>query len=143
LKRGGDREFLFLDAEEAESRYELEQTDQLTAEKIFDARWAIALLTRTARRLHEECALAGESARFEILRPFVGVEFVRSPPTYEEVARALGLSLGAAKTTIHRFRKQYAALLREEVSRTVSDPTEIDEEIRALCEALAVAEGRL
>ncbi len=143
LKRGGDREFLFLDAEAAESRYELEQTDQLTAEKIFDARWAIALLTRTAKRLQEECALAGESARFEILRTFVGVEFVRSPPTYEEVARALGLSLGAAKTTIHRFRKQYAALLREEVSRTVSDPTEIDEEIRALCEALAVAEGRL
>ena len=143
LKRGGDREFLFLDAEEAESRYELEQTDQLTAEKIFDARWAMALLTRAAKRLQEECAIAGETARFEILRPFVGVELNRSPPTYEEVARALGVSVGAAKTTIHRFRKQYASLLRQEVSRTVSDPTEIDDEIRALCEALAVAEGRL
>ena len=143
LKRGGDREFLFLDAEEAESRYELEQTDQLTAEKIFDARWAMALLTRAAKRLQEECAIAGETARFEILRPFVGVELGKSPPTYEEVARALGVSVGAAKTTIHRFRKQYASLLRQEVSRTVSDPTEIDDEIRALCEALAVAEGRL
>ena len=143
LKRGGDREFLFLDAEEAESRYELEQTDQLTAEKIFDARWAMALLTRAAKRLQEECAGAGESARFEVLRPFVGVELGRSPPTYEEVAKALGVGVGTAKTTIHRFRKQYVALLRQEVSRTVSDPTEIDEEIRALCEALAVAEGRL
>jgi len=46
--------FFFLDAEEAESRYELEQTDQLTAEKIFDARWAMALLTRAANRLQEE-----------------------------------------------------------------------------------------
>ena len=55
----------------------------------------------------------------------------------------LGVSAGAAKTTIHRFRKQYAALLRQEVLRTVSDPTDIDEEIRALCEALVVAEGRL
>ncbi|MBV9733017.1 MAG: hypothetical protein JO275_09590, partial [Verrucomicrobia bacterium] len=95
------------------------------------------------KRLQEECALAGESARFEILHPFVGVEFGRSPPTYEEVARALGVSLATAKTTIHRFRKQYIVLLRQEVSRTVSDPTEIDEEIRALCEALAVAEGRI
>lgn len=143
LKRGGDREFLFLDAEEAESRYELEQTDQLTPEKIFDARWAMALLTRAATRLQEECAIAGETERFEILRPFVGVELGRSPPTYEDVAGALGVSVGAAKTTIHRFRKQYASLLRQEVSRTVSDPTDIDDEIRALCEALAVAEGRL
>jgi RNA polymerase sigma factor (sigma-70 family) len=143
LKRGGDREFLFLDAEEAESRYELEQTDQLTPEKIFDARWAMALLTRATKRLQEECAIAGESARFEILHPFVGVEFGRSPPTYEEVAIALGVRLGTAKTAIHRFRKQYIVLLRQEVSRTVSDPTEIDEEIRALCEALAIAEGRI
>jgi RNA polymerase sigma factor (sigma-70 family) len=143
LKRGGDRQFLFLDAEEAESRFELEQTDQLTPEKIFDARWAMALLSRAAKRLQEQCVLAGESARFEILRPFVGVELGRSPPTYEEVAKALGVNVGTAKTTIHRFRKQYTALLRQEVSRTVSDPSEIDEEIRALCEALAVAEGRL
>ena len=143
LKRGGDREFLFLDAEEAESRYELERADQLTPEKIFDARWAMALLSRAEKRLQEECVRAGESARFEILRPFVGVEFGKSPPPYEEVARALSLSMGAAKTAIHRFRKQYLALLRQEVSRTVSDPTEIDEEIRALCEALVVAEGRL
>jgi RNA polymerase sigma factor (sigma-70 family) len=143
LKRGGDCEFLFLDAEEGESRYELEQTDQLTAEKIFDARWAMALLTRAAKRLEEECAIAGETTRFEILRSFVGVELGKSPPTYEEVARMLGVSAGAAKTTIHRFRKQYAALLRQEVLRTVSDPTDIDEEIRALCEAVVVAEGRL
>lgn len=143
LKRGGDREFLFLDAQEPESRYELEQTDQLTPEKIFDARWAMALLTRATKRLQEECALAGESARFEILHLFVGVEFGRSPPTYEEAARALGVSVATAKTMIHRFRKQYIVLLRQEVSRTVSDPAEIDEEIRALCEALAVAEGRI
>jgi RNA polymerase sigma factor (sigma-70 family) len=143
LKRGGDREFLFLDAEEAESRYELEQADELTPEKIFDARWAMALLARATKRLQEECAVAGESARFEILHPFVGVEFGKSPPTYEEVAGALGVSIGTAKTAIHRFRKQYIVHLRQEVSRTVSNPTEIDEEIRALCEALAGAEGRI
>ena len=43
----------------------------------------------------------------------------------------------------HRLRKRYTALLREEVSRTLSDPADIDEEIHALCEALIPSEGRL
>jgi hypothetical protein len=59
------------------------------------------------------------------------------------VAKSLNLSVGAAKTTVHRFRKQYAAFLRQEIGRTVSDPAEIDEEIHALCDALVVTEGRL
>ncbi|MFY9983250.1 MAG: hypothetical protein WAK31_00765 [Chthoniobacterales bacterium] len=62
---------------------------------------------------------------------------------YEEVAKKLGISLGATKTWVHRFRKRYAVLLREEVWRTVSDPSEIDDEIRALCDALISAEGWL
>ena len=53
------------------------------------------------------------------------------------------VTTGAVKTLIHRLRKRYTALLREEVGRTVSDPAEIDEEIHALCEALIASEGRL
>jgi len=143
LKRGGDREFVFLDAEDAENRYQLEPADHLTAEKIFDARWAMTLLTRTVERLREQCAANGETSRFEVLSAFVGVHLGKAPPSYEEVAKSLDISAGAAKTTVHRFRRQYAALLREEISRTVSDPAEIDDEIRALCDALAVTEGHL
>ena len=143
LKRGGDREFVFLDAVDAETRYQLEPADQLTAERIYDARWAMILLTRAVDRLREEFVASGEKSRFEVLRPFVGVESGNAPPTYEEVAKTLGITLGAAKTWVHRFRKRYAALLREEVWRTVSDPSEIDDEIRALCDALVAAEGRL
>jgi RNA polymerase sigma-70 factor (ECF subfamily) len=143
IKRGGDREFVFLDAADAESRYQYEPADQLTPEKIYDARWAITLLTRAVDRLREECIASGETSRFEVLRPFVGAEIGQAPPTYEEVAKTLGISLGAAKTWVHRFRKRYTALLREEVWRTVSDPNEIDDEIRALCDALVSAEGRL
>jgi RNA polymerase sigma factor (sigma-70 family) len=143
LKRGGDREFVFLDAEDAENRYQLEPADHLTAEKIFDARWAMTLLTRTVERLREQCSANGETSRFEVLSAFVGVQLGKAPPSYEEVAKSLDISAGAAKTTVHRFRRQYAALLREEISRTVSDPAEIDDEIRALCDALAVTEGHL
>lgn len=143
LKRGGGRQFVFLDAADAETRYQLEPADELTAEKIYDARWAIILLTRAVDRLREECTASGEEVRFEVLRPFVGAESGDAPPTYDEVAKTLGIGLGAVKTWVHRFRKRYTALLREEIWRTVSDRTEIDDEIRALCEALVAAGGRV
>lgn len=143
LKRGGNREFVFLDAAEAEDRYQLEPADHLTAEKIFDARWAMTLLTRAVDRLREECVARGETSRFEVLSVFVGVVVGKAPPSYEEVAESLGISVGAAKTMIHRFRKQYASILRQEIGRTVSDPADVDGEIRALCEALVLAEGHL
>jgi hypothetical protein len=63
--------------------------------------------------------------------------------SYEQAASALQVSVGSVKTLIHRLRKQYASLLREEVARTVCEPREIDEEIHCLCEALISAEGRL
>jgi RNA polymerase sigma factor (sigma-70 family) len=143
LKRGGNREFVFLDAEDAESRYRLEPADVLTAEKIYDARWAMTLLGHAVERLRQEYATRGEIARFSVLQEFVGVGKGKTPPSYEEVARSLQVSVGAAKTLIHRFRKQYAAILREEIGRTVTDPAEIEQEIHALCDALVAAEGRL
>ncbi|MBV8899855.1 MAG: sigma-70 family RNA polymerase sigma factor [Verrucomicrobia bacterium] len=143
LKRGGNREFVFLDAEDAENRYRLEPRDHLTAEKIFEARWAMTLLTQSVERLRDEYVARGERSRFEVLKVFVGIDEGKSPPPYEEIAKSLGVSVGAAKTLIHRFRKQYAAILRQEVARTVTDPAEIEDEIHALCAALVVAEGRL
>jgi hypothetical protein len=53
----------------------------------------------------------------------------------------LQVGVGAVKTLIHRLRKQYAALVREEIERTVSDPGDIDAEIHEPCEALVIAEG--
>ena len=143
LKRGGDREFVFLDSEDAESRYRLEPADHLTAEKIFDARWAMTLIGHAVERLRQEHVARGEEPRFEVLKVFVGVEEGRNPPSYEQVAQSLRVSVGAAKTLIHRFRKQYSVILRQEIGRTVSDPAAIDQEIHALCDALIVAEGRL
>ena len=143
VKRGGNREFIFLDAEDAESRYRLEPADRLTAENIFDARWAMALLTRAVERLREEYAARNETSRFEVLRPFVGVAEGNAPPSYEVVAKSLGVGVGAAKTLIHRFRKRYSAIVREAIGRTVSDPAEIEDEIHALCDALVIAEGRI
>jgi hypothetical protein len=94
--------------------------------------------------LRRQYAARDEISRFDVLRVFVGVgEEDKTPPSYEEVAKALGVSIGAAKTLIHRFRKQYSAILREEIGRTVADPADIEQEIHALCDALVAAEGRI
>ena len=143
LKRGGNCEMIFLDAQDAESRYLLEPTDNLTAENIFDARWAMTLLNQAADRLRAEYAAVGETSRFEVLSAFVGVAEGLGPPSYEQVAKSLRVGVGAAKTLIHRFRKRYTAILRETIACTVSDPAEIAEEVHALCAALAVADGRM
>jgi RNA polymerase sigma factor (sigma-70 family) len=143
LKRGGDKEFVRLDAEEAEERYRLEPAEGLTAEKMFDARWAMTLLGESLNRLRLEYVGQGKASTFEALNVFLDPVNRSTPLSYEEVASRLQVSTGAVKTLIHRLRKRYTALLREEVGRTVSDPAEIDEEIHALCEALIASEGRL
>jgi RNA polymerase sigma-70 factor (ECF subfamily) len=71
------------------------------------------------------------------------VENSKAPPSYEEAAATLQVRVGAVKTLIHRLRKQYTVLVREEVERTVSEPGDVDAEIHELCEALVVAEGRI
>jgi RNA polymerase sigma factor (sigma-70 family) len=143
VKRGGDQEFVQLDAEEAEERYRLEPAEFLTAEKMFDARWAMTLLAEALNRLRHDYATQGKTSTFEALKVFLDPINSSSLPPYEGVANQLGVSTGGIKTLIHRLRKRYTALLREEVGRTVSDPGEIDEEIHALCEALIASEGRL
>ena len=143
LKRGGDKEFVHLDGEAAEERYRLEVAELLTAEKMFDARWAMTLLTKALHRLRQQYATEGKTSTFEALKVFLDAINSGSLPSYEEVANRLGVSTGGVKTLIHRLRKRYTALLREEVGRTLSDPEEIDEEIHALCEALIACEGRL
>jgi RNA polymerase sigma factor (sigma-70 family) len=143
LKRGGKTEFVLLDAKNAEDRYRLEPTDYLTAEKIFDARWALTLLDEAMNLLYAEYAGQGKMVTFETLKPFLNPIDSETLPSYEQVADQLEVSVGAVRTLIYRLRKRYTTLLRAEVAHTVSDPEEIDEELHALCEALIASEGRL
>ena len=143
LKRGGNIDFVPFDTKVAEHSYQLGKLDFLTADKIFDARWAITLLDVAMTRLGQQYAAQGKTPVFQALKPFLDPINSKASVPYEQVANAMGVSVGAVKTLIHRLRKQYSSLLREEVGRTVSDPAEIDEEIHALCEALIATEGRL
>jgi RNA polymerase sigma factor (sigma-70 family) len=144
LKRGGQVQFVDLDVSEAEDRYGKEEpAERLTPEKIFDARWALALLGEAKRRLRQEYVDNGKTALFEALKGFVDPVTTKILPPYEEVAKQLNLSVATVKTLIHRLRKRNTAIVREEIMRTVSDPADIEAESRELCAALISAEGRI
>jgi RNA polymerase sigma factor (sigma-70 family) len=139
IKRGGAFEFISLDMKYAEDRYALEPAECLTPEKLFDAQWAITLLRQAMSRLQDEYSKRGKAPYFDALKAFVNQEDSKDSQSYEQAAKLLGVRLASAKTLIYRFRKQYSAFVREEIARTVSDPTEVDEEIHALCDALIVS----
>jgi DNA-directed RNA polymerase specialized sigma24 family protein len=141
LKRGGGAVFVPVNFGGAEDRYLLEAVDELTPQKIFDARWAMALIDGVLNRLKREYDSQGKATTFQALRAFLDPINTKSLPSYEEVAVQLQVSVGALKTLIHRLRKRYTALIREEISRTVSDAGDVDAEIHQLCEALIAAEG--
>jgi RNA polymerase sigma factor (sigma-70 family) len=132
-KRGGGCQWVFLDDDAAENSYQLAAPEGMTAEKVFDARWAAAMIESAFARLRGELELEGKGHLFQAFKGFLlGTE----EASYQQIADGLGLSLGAVKTVIHRLRGRYRALLREEVTRTVAAPAEVDEELRYLRTAL-------
>jgi hypothetical protein len=105
----------------------------MTAEKVFEARWAAAIFDATFARLRSELESEGKGHLFEALQGFL---LGREDASYQQIADTLSLGLGAVKTAIHRLRGRYRALLREEVARTVAKPADVDEELRYLRDAL-------
>jgi RNA polymerase sigma-70 factor (ECF subfamily) len=134
-KRGGGRPSVSLDFGDAEERYGREPGHSLTADRLFERRWALDLLQGVITRLQEEHVARGKGELFDRLRGFLVGE--RQAGGYTRAAAELRLSEGAVKVAVHRLRQRYRDLLREEIGRTVDDPQDIDEEIRALFAALA------
>ena len=88
-------EFFPLDAKDTEDRYRLEPADYLTAEKIFDARWALTLLDEAMSLLSAEYAAEGNIATLEALKPFLQPIDSATLPSYQQAADQLGVSVGA------------------------------------------------
>jgi DNA-directed RNA polymerase specialized sigma24 family protein len=134
LKRGGGRAPISIDGPEAEGRYGREAAHDLTAERLFDRRWATTLLDNVLAGVEAEMAGAGKSRQFEALRPTLlgGAERVH----YPRIAAELGLSEEAARAAAHRLRRRYRERLRAEVERTIDDQDGVEDEIRSLFAAL-------
>ena len=133
-KRGGGRSLVSIDPLDAERRYTLEPAHELTPERIFDRTWALTLLDRVVKRLRSEYDDAGRSARFDELITLL----TRDPATgtYSEIAERLGTTEGNVRVAVHRLRRRYGLLLREEIAATVGDAAEVEDEIQTLFAAL-------
>lgn len=133
-KRGGGAIPLSLNWQDAETRYQINPPDDLSPDKLYDRSWAIVMLERVIVRLSEENADNDKAGLFEQLKPFLMAG--RNETPYAEAASALKMSEGAVRVAVHRLRKRFRELLREEISQTLANPAHADEEMQALYSAL-------
>lgn len=129
-KRGGGLTAIHLDFSTAESHLQIEDPSGLSAEQIFEQQWLLRLLDQVLDRLGEEFDAAGQQGQFRCFKDFIGGS--PSENAYSELARTLGATENAVRVAVHRFRKRYRTLLRNEIARTVADPGDVDDEISYL-----------
>jgi RNA polymerase sigma factor (sigma-70 family) len=129
-KRGGGQAVLSLQAQAAEQGYNAEPVDQLSPEKLFEKRWAVALIEQVLSLLRAEYVSAGKGALFDGLKGYIwGCD---ATPRYVELAMRLGMSESALKVSVYRLRQRCRQLLRLQVAQTVARPEQVDEELRYL-----------
>lgn len=132
-KRGGGV-LVPLEFSSGEERYQHEPAHDETPERIFERRWALSILDRVVERLRDEFVQHGRPEHFERLKVFL---LGQSDTPYAALAREMHTSEGALKVAIHRLRKRYRDLFRQEIADTVADPTEVEFELRFLAAVLS------
>jgi RNA polymerase sigma-70 factor (ECF subfamily) len=133
-KRGGGQVLISIDAQEAEHRYQLEPATPETPERLFEQRWALALLDAALSRLDKEYTASDKAFLFSQLRGLL-LDTAQAKP-YAEIARQIGMSEEAVKKASQRMRQRYQHIIREEIGRTVATTSEIEEEMRYLWSVL-------
>ncbi len=131
-KRGGGVTFLELDALDPEARYALEPAQPTDPDAGFDREWAQESIARAMEKLRAESEARGKGQLFEALQG----SLTGDEPARSETAARLGMTEGAVKVAVHRLRQRYRELLRAEIAETVADPSDIDDEMRHLVDAL-------
>jgi RNA polymerase sigma-70 factor (ECF subfamily) len=138
-KRGGGAEFISWDDWMAEAQSQLsipiQALDSLPPERIFDLTWATTVVEHASQRLREECESRGKLWLFQALNRHLTDE--RDEVSYANLSAELGVAETVVKKQLHNMRQRYRCLLRDEVSQTVEDPADVDDEIRYLCVSLA------
>lgn len=134
-KRGSGVALFSLDWQSADTRYQIDPADNLSPDKLYDRAWAVTLLERVITRLRQERDAGGKGRLFEQLKPFLMIGKNAMP--YAQAAATLGLTEGAVRVGVHRLRRRYRELLREEIAQTLADPAQAGEEMQALFSAFA------
>ncbi len=134
-KRGGGATLVSLDWQDADTRFQIDPPDNLSPDKLYDRAWAVTMLEKVIARLRDENTNEGKAGLFGELKPFLMVG--KSAIPYAQVADSLKLTEGAVRVAVHRLRVRYRELLRDEVRQTISDPTQVEEEMQTLFSAFA------
>jgi len=134
VKRGGGQLVLSLDFDSAESQLSLQPADRSTPESLFNRQWALTLLASVQDRLQAEMEISNRGPLYAALQPHLVGESGRQK--YAAIAGQLDMTEAAVKMAMTRLRKRYRELLRDEISQTVADEADIDDEICELFDAL-------
>ncbi len=135
LRRGAGIARLPFDTQLAEKRFATEPSNAVPSDAAYDRRWALTLLDRTMQRLAADYQAGGRGRDFELLKTYLAAD--GASLSYGEIAQKLGVNEGAARTAVHRLRKRFREIFRDEIAQTVSADDDIDAEVRHLVEVLA------
>ena len=130
IKRGKGERLIPSEELSGDERTEMEPADPVTAEVIYERRWASTVLAHALNRLQDEYAGTRNAALFDSLTQLLPDE--PGAPSREDIAAKFGMTENAVTQAFHRFRRRYQSLLREEVAHTVATPGDIEDELRHL-----------
>jgi RNA polymerase sigma-70 factor (ECF subfamily) len=129
-KRGGGAAHLSLDWQTADTQFQVAATNEPSPDKAFDREWALALLAKVIGRLQYECEQDGHGKQFAELKIFLTAG--KGALSHADAAKNLSMDETAVRVAVHRLRKRYRLLLRDEIAQTLADESLVDEEMRAL-----------
>jgi len=128
IKRGQGRPLVSLEDLLARERMDQEPAHKLSADRIYERRWALTLLEQVLARLRAEYEAAGKLGLFDRLKELLGAE--SGQPSQAEIAAELGMTENAVKQAFHRMRHRYRQLLEEEIGHTVAVQDDVEDELR-------------
>ena len=134
VKRGKGQQLIPLEELRANERVEMEAADPLSADRLYERRWALTLMEQVLRRLKDDYCTAGNGALFDLLKQLLPDE--PGAQSRAEIASQLGMTDNALRQAFHRFRHRYQLLLREEISHTVAVASDVEDELRHLITVL-------
>jgi DNA-directed RNA polymerase specialized sigma24 family protein len=134
LKRGKGQRLIPMEELRANERVEMEPADPLSADRLYERRWALTLMDQVLRRLKDEYCKTGNAALFDSLKQLLPDE--PGAQSRADIATQLGMTDNALRQAFHRFRHRYQLLLREEISHTVAIASDIEDELRHLIAVL-------
>ena len=134
-KRGGGAIHFSIDADEAEQRFRCEPETSDDPARIFERRWALALLAEAFERLKADYVKAGKAELYSALQPSIAGDSP-SGGGYSDAATKLGMSTGAVQVAAHRMKKRYRHALEAAIAETVESPEEVRDELAHISRVL-------